>query len=137
MAAQFFDLVDDFDQIPPKRDAIEQGATFVWNVTFYASDVSGTTGSDWLARMQIRSGPADMVSTVVAEMTSDDGEITVAVVDDATYGAGVRLDFMLDAAVTERIAFGRYRYDVELVRNGYVRRILQGRAQVTGEVTRG
>lgn len=137
MAAQLFDLVDDLSQTPPKRDAIEQGATFGWVVTFIGDDVDGTDAGDWLARMQVRRALADKdTGDPLVDLDSDLlGGITVTVAGDP---AGVQMDVTIPAAATAVLPVGKHYYDVELVRvaDGYTRRVVKGRAQVVGEVTR-
>lgn len=134
MAAQLFDLVDDLSQTPPKRDAIEQGATFNWALSYQAADTEDTTSEDWSARMQVRRALAD----------KDTGDPLLDL--DSTPGSGITLSIgdlvsiaiTVPAATTALLPVGKWWYDVELVRvsDGYVRRIVKGRAQVTGEVTR-
>lgn len=140
MAAQFFDLVDDLTVDPAKRDAIEQGAAFGWVVEFTADDVTGTTAADWLARMQVRRKLADLdvtdgtANTPLLDLDSDTvGGLTLTVADDT-----VRVEVAVDDGVTDGLPIGRFKYDLELERlaDGYVRRVVEGKAQVRGEVTR-
>lgn len=140
MPAQIFDLVDDLSQDPPKRDAIEQGATFGWVVTYEAEDTDATAPEDWLARMQVRRALADKDTseTPLLDLDSDLlGGITLTITTGTTYDA-VQLDITATPTQTEDLPIGKWHYDVELVRlaDGYTRRIAKGRAQVTGEVTR-
>lgn len=135
MPAQFFDLVDDYDVDPPKRDAIEQGADFDWAPQFQSDDVTGTTEVDWLCRAQIRTTLADSDSgDPLVDLDSDTvGGIVLEVAGDV-----LTMTWHIDDAVTEGLPIGRHRYDFELVRlsDGYVRRLGEGAAQVRGEVTR-
>lgn len=136
MAAQFFDLVDDLTQDPPKRDAIEQGAHFAWVVEYTADDVAGSNAADWLARMQVRRKLADQDGTNEPLLNLDTdalGGLSLSV------NAGtVRVEVSVDGDDTEVLPIGRFRYDMELVRvaDDYERRIVEGKAQVRGEVTR-
>lgn len=136
MPAQFFDLVDDLTVDPPKRDAIEQGAHFGWAVEFTADDVAGTTDADWVARMQVRRKLADQDTTdPLLDLDSGSiGGLTLTVVAPST----VRVEVAVDDEVTDGLPIGRFRYDLELERlaDGYVRRVVEGKAQVRGEVTR-
>ena len=139
MPAQIFDLVDDLTIDPPKRDAIEQGATFTWWSSFEAADTDGTDPADWLARMQVRRTLADKdAGDPLVSLDSDElGGITLTIVAGDDVDA-VRMDITIPATDTAGLPAGRWHYDIELVRlsDGYVRRVAQGRAQVTGEVTR-
>ena len=152
MAAQLFDLIDDLTQDPDKRDAIEQGADFAWTLTFEAADTDATVAGDWLARMQVRSNLADDDGTAepLVDIDSDTlGGITISIVPSGTtvtttdgdvvltYDT-VRLDVAVDDTVTAGLPAGKWYYDLELVRlsDTFVRRIIKGRAQVVGEVTR-
>jgi hypothetical protein len=137
--AQTFDLVNDLQQEPPKRDAIEQGADYAWGIQFRAVDIDGTASGDWAARMQIRRAVADRdtgdplvdldsgtLGGLGIEIQSDpDGDLLVITVN-------------IDDTVTGLLPTGRFYYDVELIRlvDNYVRRLVQGRVQVVPEVTR-
>lgn len=140
MAAHIFDLVDDLSVTPPKRDAIEQGATFGWVVTFKASDTDGTAPEDWSARMQVRVNIADKdpSSDPLLDLdTGVDGGIALTITEDPD-GDLVNLNITAAATITAGLPIGKWWYDLELERlaDGHVRRICKGRAQVTGEVTR-
>lgn len=140
MPAQLFDLVDDLSQDPPKRDAIEQGTTFNWTVTFEAADTDATAPGDWLARMQVRRALADKDTseTPLIDLDSDLlGGVTITITPGATYDA-VHLDITATPTQTVALPIGKWHYDIELVRlsDGYTRRLAKGRAQVAGEVTR-
>ena len=140
MPAQLFDLVDDLTQDPDKRDAIEQGADFAWTVTFLAADTDSTVAADWLARMQVRRALADTDTSTapLVDLDSEDlGGIVITVVPDGD-GDYLSLAISIDDAITATLPAGRHYYDLELERvaDGFVRRIVTGRAQVSGEVTR-
>lgn len=142
MASQFFDLVDDLDLDPPKRDAIEQGVDFSWPLRFFADDVDGTDISDWLVRMQIRRTYAD--KDTVGPLVDLDSDLLggivleVGVTDEAIPRHYLGITAMIDDADTQALKAGFYKYDMEVVRlaDDYKRRILEGAVQVRGEVTR-
>lgn len=106
---------------------IIQGATFrkrfVWNAG--GAPVNLT---DWKARMQIR--PSHESKTVIAELTTENGMIVITPED------GV---FQLDmpATITAALSFEEAVYDIELeALDGYVKRIVEGRATLLPEVTK-
>lgn len=139
MAAQLFDLVDDLSQMPRKRDAIEQGATFGWVVSFEAADTDGTAPEDWSARMQVRTNVADKdTGDPLLDLDTEPGGGITLTIGEGIGGDLVHLSITTPAAATTELPIGKWWYDLELERvsDGYVRRICKGRAQVVGEVTR-
>lgn len=107
----------------------DQGATFSYTVVFKdakrkANDVTGYT-----ARMQLR--PATNSSTVTAELTTENGRITV-------YGTEGRFDLLISATDMSAIEAGTYVYDleVEAPSTGFVEKLLLGNFTIRPEVTR-
>ena|SRR6056300_637961 len=103
---------------------IEQGATFVLNVTI-KEDGEPKNISGYSARAQMR--PTRTSTTLTATFTC-----TIS-----TPSTGAIL-MELDPSTTAAIADGRYYYDLEIYTSGdaIVSRLLQGEVTVSPEVTR-
>lgn len=106
---------------------IEQGATFALNLTLQDAngdpfDLTGYTG-----RGQLRTRYSD-VSPLV--------NFTVTVPQHNTLPSEGKLSIGLTAAQTAALPPRALVYDIELVKNAEVIRILQGRADISPEVTR-
>jgi hypothetical protein len=117
---------------------ILQGAT--WRLDILWKDEAGNPidTSGYSARMQIRRSFED--ETPEIELTDANGRITLGIVEDppGTPVRNIRLE--IEAAATEALAATpsdrRWRYDLEMVTGSEVRRLLQGRAKISLEVTR-
>ena len=107
-------------------------------------NVVPTLGGDELTDIPPPEGTITSTGFVYLDATIDeDGEVTALIV---TFGASVpdddgdylSLAISIDDAITATLPAGRHYYDLELERvaDGFVRRIVTGRAQVSGEVTR-
>lgn len=105
---------------------IYQGATFTKNLLYKDSDGNDVDLSGFTARMQIRE---DYETPVLIELTTQNGRITL---NNPT--GNIRLS--ISAEDTEELSFARARYDLELVDNGVVKRLVQGRVRLDREVTR-
>jgi hypothetical protein len=103
---------------------IPQGATFNLNLQYELNsqpvDIEG-----YEVRMQIRKS-YDLPAVV--ELTTENGGIVVSDVNN--------IDLTIDAETTEELTAGRYLYDIELVDDNVVERILLGVATVSAEVTK-
>ncbi len=99
----------------------QQGATFLREIVLRDDDNVIIPLTDFTGRMQIRLSPnaTDIAATVTVSIASD--TITLA----------------LTAAETTAIAAWNYYYDLEIINvSGQVDRLLEGRFEVTPEVTR-
>ena len=109
--------------------AIEQGATFTLRITWTTSSGTPVDLTGYTAKMQVRwkySGPTPLLT-----FSSATGEITLG-------GVAGTVDISGLAAVTG-VTDPKYGvYDLELTRTstGFVKRLIQGRALVSPEVTR-
>jgi hypothetical protein len=103
---------------------IPQGATFSLNLQ-YELDSQPVDIEGYEVRMQIRKS-YDLPAVV--ELTTENGGIVVSDVNN--------IDLTIDAETTEELTAGRYLYDIELVDEGVVERILLGVATVSAEVTK-
>lgn len=101
--------------------------------------------SDYEARMQVR--PTIASDEIVATLMSPGatGAVgptgtalgTITLGDGGVDGATGAIALQLDAVETDLIPAGKYFYDLEMVpSDGKVKRLLQGRFIVSGEVTR-
>lgn len=105
----------------------DQGATF--NRIFTWQDSSGIpiNLTNYTARMQVR----DTVSSVstLLSLTTENGGISLG-------GAAGTVTIIASATQTAAIAAGCYVYDIELVFDAVVTRLVQGQFTVDAEVTR-
>ena len=117
-----------FDFINSKntRYACEQGSTFQGAVYIKGPFQTVTDLTGYTFRMQVRA-TADS-STVLLEITSSQyGSITAAT---------GKISWTVPATITAAITEGMYYYDLELVSGSTVRRIIEGKFEVSAEVTR-
>lgn len=108
---------------------IEQGATFSFAVTWFASD--GVTPRDltgYTARMQVRDS-YDAVSFHV-ELTTENGRIAITPAEG-------KVALTISATDTAALDFSAGVYDLELVDvSGVVTRLMEGGVAFSPEVTR-
>ena len=106
---------------------IVQGATFQKPFTWLAGGLPvDLTG--WKARMQIRS--CHESKTIIAELSTENGMIILRPLEGG-------FDIYMPAAATSSIFFEDAVFDIELeAPDGFVKRIVEGRASVLPEVTR-
>lgn len=106
---------------------IEQGATFQHR--FIWQDANGNVMNliGYTARMQIR----ESVNTdeTLLELTTDNGRIILG-------GATGTIDLNIAATDTAAITWKRAVYDLELIDDDTVTRLIQGQVNVSHEVTR-
>ena len=118
MTAAVFDLV------------IEQGATF--QQTFVWTDNSGAPIdlSGYTARMMVKTGFADTVSSSLLSLSTTAGTISIT----ASTGS---IAISVPASTTQALTFSKAVYDLELVSgSGVVTRLVQGNVTLNKEVTR-
>ena len=103
---------------------IECGATFSKTVVWNRNDapVNLTT---YTARMHIR--PCAGSSILLLSLTTENGRISL--------NASGQILLTIAASVTETLEPGFYFYDLELVNSDVVTRLLEGSAEVIGEVS--
>lgn len=107
---------------------IEQGATFVKQITWKDSSGTPVDLSGYTARMQFRSSVNS--DTILFSATTTNGKITLG-------GAAGTIDIEIDATDTTAFAFVSAVYDLELESaSGFVTRLLEGGVEVSKEVTR-
>lgn len=103
------------------NDDCKQGATFEREIVLRDESNAIIPIAGYTARMQIRTAPAatEITATVAASIASD------------------TITLLLTADETEAIPAWNYYYDLELDNGlGEVQRLLEGRFEVTPEVTR-
>lgn len=102
-----------------------QGATFnktlTWRIDEVTVDLAGYT-----ARMQVRENYKSPAAKL--DLTTENGGIVL--------GAEGLITLEIDAATTAALKARDYVYDLELVTNDTVYRLLEGKFTVTPEVTR-
>ena len=96
---------------------IEQGATFAKDIVLTDADGVVEDLTDYTARMQIRENKTD--TSFLIELTTENGRITITPVEG-------RIDLVITAADTTDLSFDNAVYDLEIVNNGVVRRLLEG-----------
>lgn len=106
-----------------------QGSTFsrtlTWQIDGEPVDLTGYT-----ARMQIRTVQVNTKpSRLLDNLTSLNGGLVV----DAPNGS---ITINMNALSTSRLPAGSHLYDLELVSADYVQRLVQGRVEVSAEVTK-
>lgn len=104
---------------------IEQGATFQQVISVAQNNVAfDLTG--YVARMQIRKTVS--ASTTIADLTSGSG-LTID-------GAAGTITVTIAATDTAAMTIERAVYDLEIEKDGVVKRLLQGKITLSYEVTR-
>jgi hypothetical protein len=108
---------------------IQQGSTFsrtlTWEIDGVPVNLAGYT-----AEMHINTVPTGIkVARVLETLNTENGKL---IIDNTTGSVTINLS----AAATSKLPAGKHVYDLELVSNDYVQRLVQGRADVLGEVTR-
>lgn len=103
---------------------IYQGARFFLNLQYELNNTPVNIEA-YQVRMQIRKSYE--LPAVIA-LTTENGRIIVSNVNN--------IDLEIDAVDTAALVAGRYLYDIELVENGTVERILNGVVMVLAEVTK-
>ena len=113
---------------------VERGSTFQLTLTY--KDASGTLVdlSTWTARMQVRETPASALTV----LTSEGGSATIAI--STTNAATGVLVFSVTPANTAAISPSTLTsafYDIEIQKTstGEVRRVLQGKLNISPEIT--
>lgn len=105
---------------------LPQGQT--WDISFrWSADGTPVDLSTYSARMQLRASAE--AASPVASLTTANGQISL------TSTGGIQLN--LSATSTSAITAAVYLYDLELVSSsGNVRRLMEGNAKVSREITR-
>lgn len=103
-----------------------QGATFDQILTYSSGGVPVDL-TDRTARMQVRTTYSS--TSQVLSLTSENGGIVLG-------GAAGTINIIIDAATTAGINPKDYVYDLEVVNNGNVTRLIEGKFIVTPEVTK-
>ena len=107
---------------------IEQGATFVFNLTWKDSLGSPVDLTGYKARMQVRTKHSAPVALL--DLSTDEGSITLG-------GATGQINCRAEATETTGMPAKTGVYDLELEDiTGFVTRLVEGEATITPEVTR-
>ncbi|MCP3685457.1 MAG: hypothetical protein GY861_22625 [bacterium] len=106
---------------------IEQGATFRKRYVWYDSQDMPIDLTGYTARMHIREKIED--DLILEELTTENGRIVL----NADIGS---VDLQISATDTSAIDWKRGYYDIEIENGSIVTRLVQGRVEVSEEVTR-
>ena len=111
------------------KNAIQQGATFYFQMAF--KDGAGTPIdlSGYTARMMIRKNITDAEPQI--ELTTENGRMAMT-------GATGVIELTIEEADTAALDFTSGVYDLEIISgSGFVTRLLEGEVELSKEVTRG
>jgi hypothetical protein len=103
---------------------IEQGATYSQEFIWKDSEGNPIDLTGYTARMKIRQLKTD---NVIVSLTDSSG---------IALGSGGSITITISASATELLPLCKARYDLELVNNGIVIRLIQGQVTISAEVTR-
>ena len=107
---------------------IKQGTTWTQTLEYQDGDGTPIDLSGATLRAQVRADIADRApGTPLLDLSTGDG---------ITNTSGGVITLTVDAATTEALPAGTYRWDLEATEAGAVTRICAGVARVSGEVTR-
>ena len=119
---------------------IEQGATTDFNINYKDNSNNPVDLTDYQARMQIRSDYADSTSTVIATISSslwpDNTGLNLSGSNGSTPLSSGSIGLFISAATSSNFTFSEARYDIELISGSITTRLLEGKIQLSKEVTR-
>jgi hypothetical protein len=108
---------------------VQQGSTFsrtlTWQINGEPVDLTGYTARMQIRTVKVNTNPAKLLYT----LTSLNGGLDI----DAQNGS---ITINMDALSTSRLPGASHVYDLELVTGDYVQRLVQGRLDVSAEVTK-
>lgn len=117
---------------------IEEGATLNLGINWSDGDGNPIDLTDYHGRMQIR--PSVESSTILLELSSslaEDGTgINLSGSNGVTPLSSGSIAIQISAAASEGLDFNDAYYDLELVKNDFVIRLLEGRVKLSKNVTR-
>ena len=105
----------------------EQGATFKRNILYKSDNNLPINLTGYTARMQVRNDYSS--PTFIIELTTENGRIALG-------GVNGTIDLTIPANLTTLFIAGVYIYDLELINNSDVYRLIQGTFTVNAEVTK-
>lgn len=117
--------VYNFQNTTRSRTACEQGATFRRHITLLNPDKDPIDLTGYAARMQVRNVKT---GALITSLTTAGGQITI----DPLAG---KMILEIAAAVTETLPVGLYLYDLELTIGSDVTRVIEGKFQVSRNMT--
>ena len=106
---------------------IEQGATFDFSIIWKDDNDTPIDLTGYSARMQIRQ--TYDTDPIISLTSASGGGIALG-------GEAGTIDITVPATTTDDIEISRGRYDLELELAGVVTRLIQGRVQISKEVTK-
>jgi hypothetical protein len=105
----------------------EQGATFQLPLVWKDASGNPVNVTGWTAQMDVRKTKQSEASIV--ELSTENGRITLG-------GDTGQIDLLIPATVTATLDPGAYVYDLDLINEQTVYRLMEGTFVVDGEVTR-
>lgn len=117
---------------------IEEGATLNFEINWKDEDGNPINLTDYHSRMQIR--PAVESSTVLLSLSSSLAEDGTGILLSGSNGTtplqSGSIGVYIAAATTEGLDFNEAYYDLEMVKDDYVVRLLEGKVKLSKNVTR-
>ena len=108
---------------------VQQGSTFSrtlsWQIDGEPVDLRGYTARMQIRTVQVNTKPAKLLDN----LTSTNGGLVI----DGPSGS---ITISMNALSTSRLPAGSHVYDLELATDDYVQRLVQGRLDVSAEVTK-
>jgi len=119
---------------------IEQGATTDFNINYKDNSNNPVNLTGYQARMQIRSDYADSTSTIIANLSSsllsDNTGLNLSGSNGTTPLSSGSIGLYISAITSSTFTFSEARYDIELISGSTTTRLLEGKIQLSKEVTR-
>jgi hypothetical protein len=135
---------------------LDQGSTFIFHLTYQNSSGVAIDISSYTAAMQVRRSVID--NDLILDISSGGGvtgggitgEFSVGGGSASSSSSGITLNgstvgaagttgglyISIDADTMKNVPAGNHRYDLELNNSGTINKILSGRFEVSGEITR-
>lgn len=105
----------------------EQGATFQLPLVWRQANGQPVDLTGWTAKMDVRK--TKQSPTVLVELSTENGRITLG-------GTAGTVELEIPATITAGFEAGAYVYDLDLMNESTVYRLIEGSFVVDGEVTR-
>jgi hypothetical protein len=117
---------------------IQEGATFNLQINWKDSNGTPINLEQYQARMQVRPNvDSDIVLLQLSTEVSEDGSgiLLNGVTGDIPFSSG-SIGIYIAAATTETLKFSEGVYDIEMIQNDTVTRLIEGKVRISKNVTR-
>lgn len=116
---------------------IEQGATFQRELQYKDANGSPINLTDYSARMQIRPSPGSptLYLTLSSSISPDGSGINLNGLDGSYPKTSGSIGITISAYSSSLLTFNEASYDLELYSGSFVTRLLEGKVQLSKEVT--